>query len=552
MKQINFSDLHIYGELEKRIHMNFDRLEREEYQPENIFMKEYSWPGDFEGRTILALVLLAQATHRQPLYLEKIMEELPLHLNEMGYFGQVLPDGLVDEQQLSGHSWFLRAMSEYYLWKKDENVLRIIQNVIKNLVLRAKGYYVKYPVSPDDRVSAGEAMGSLYNGTVGNWYLSTDVGCAFILLDGATHAYQILKDPDLKSLIEEMIKKFLTIDILALSFQTHATLSACRGILRYYELTGEARFLACVENIFSLYLREGITENYANYNWFNRPEWTEPCAVIDSFVLAEGLWENTGEQAYLEYAHNIFYNAISYGQRPNGGFGCDICSGARDEFLTPRKDLYEAYWCCSMRGGEGLSRAVKYSCFVGENEIVVPFYNDSTSQFTFDDGKITLRQITGYPEVGKVRFEVISSDSIREKVLKLFIPSWTPKETVKLTLNEEEIPVNISEEGFVEIRTVLKTGTTIQLNFEISIRTETTINVNSIKVYHSIRHGFLMLGTENCGEPINLEKGNAFKNIGNGYYEASNSGVLLKPIKNIINTGEKEVRQSRLQILFRD
>lgn len=550
MRAINFSDIYISGDLMKRSGLNFNRLECEEYRPDNIFKNEYSWPGDFEGRTILALVLLAQATHRQPEYLGQIMELLPSHLNEKGYFGEIPPDGFVDEQQLSGHSWFLRAMVEYYLWKKDETVLDIIQNVVKNLLLRAKGYYSKYPVHPNDRVCDGEAIGSLYKGTVGNWYLSTDVGCAFIMLDGATHAYQLLKDPELKELIDEITEKFLSIDIYGLSFQTHATLSAIRGILRYYELTGDMRLLSAVEIIFSLYLRAGMTENYANYNWFNRPEWTEPCAVMDSFILAAGLWKNTGKLNYLEVAHNIFYNAISYSQRPNGGFGCDICAGAKDEFLSPRADLFEAYWCCTMRGGEGLSRAVEDNYFTSKNEIVIPFYNDSTAHFTFDEGKIILKQTTGYPITGDVRLEVAFSDTMEEKILRLFIPSWAKKERVRLAVNNDEIPVQAVNEGFIEVKTILVAGTVIHLSFDIGIRAEPAMNEKSINGYHSFRHGVLMLGAENKGEAVRLED-TAYEAMGNACYKAQATGLVLTPINNNTYTNEKLAKESRKQVLFK-
>ena len=49
---------------------------------------------------------------------------------------------------------------------------------------------------------------------------------------------------------------------------------------------------------------------------------------------------------------------MGYGQRPNGGWGCDLCAGARDEFLRPAAEIFEACWCCTMRGAEGLARAM--------------------------------------------------------------------------------------------------------------------------------------------------------------------------------------------------
>ncbi len=35
---------------------------------------------------------------------------------------------------------------------------------------------------------------------------------------------------------------------------------------------------------------EGMTRNYANCNWFEDLFWTEPCAIVDSFMAAAGLF----------------------------------------------------------------------------------------------------------------------------------------------------------------------------------------------------------------------------------------------------------------------
>ena len=71
----------------------------------------------------------AQATHREPVYLDEMIKMLPNKLNVKGYLGPLQGDTL-DEQQLSGHGWFLRALCEYYLWKKDDNVKKYIQDII--------------------------------------------------------------------------------------------------------------------------------------------------------------------------------------------------------------------------------------------------------------------------------------------------------------------------------------------------------------------------------------------------------------------------------------
>ena len=84
LETVPFSSIEIGGELKERVLMNFNRLEEEKYQPQNVYLNETlsgNWPGDTEGRTILGLVLDAQATGRTPQYLEQILDLLPEKLS---------------------------------------------------------------------------------------------------------------------------------------------------------------------------------------------------------------------------------------------------------------------------------------------------------------------------------------------------------------------------------------------------------------------------------------------------------------------------------------
>lgn len=376
MNSIPYTDVKAQGDLQNRAELLFTRLEGPMYQPENIFTVESGgWPGDWEGRTILALTMLTQITGRKPAYLDEIVEKLEEHVNEKGYLRQVLPDGDIDEQQLSGHSWLLRGLCEYYLLRKADTarslpVLHRIEAIVQNLFLPATGLYAAYPIRPEDRVTDGKESGHIGK-KVGHWYLSSDTGCAYIPLDGLSQAYVLLAKESsdrslveqLHTLLEEMATGFYAIPFLPISVQTHATLTGCRGMLRLYEQDRDPAKLAFVERIFALYQAEGMTANYANYNWFGRPEWTEPCAVIDSFMVAAQLYQYTAKPEYAEMAQRILYNALYAGERANGGFGTDTCLGAAEK---PDNHLlacstYEAYWCCSMRGGEGLAAVGRYS-----------------------------------------------------------------------------------------------------------------------------------------------------------------------------------------------
>ena len=160
---IPLSQLEMRGELHTRIAKNYARLEETRFQPKFVFHTDEesgNWPGDIEGRTMLGLVMAAQVAGREPLYLEEIIAQIPEHLNEKGYFGKIFPDGVMNEQQLAGNGWVLRALCEFSEWKNDPDVLEIVKTLSRNLFLPGKGLYSKYPIQNNSRKMDGGMIGA--------------------------------------------------------------------------------------------------------------------------------------------------------------------------------------------------------------------------------------------------------------------------------------------------------------------------------------------------------------------------------------------------------
>lgn len=395
---VPFESVHVNGELKDRILMNFNRLEETKYHPENVFLTDDEsggWPGDTEGRTILGLVMNARSSGRIPKYLKKIIDRLPSELNDKGYLGPIY-EGKMNEQQLSGNGWMLRGLCEYYEWTNDTTVLKYIESISENLFIAGKGYYSDYPIDPDsrDRNVGGESGTSQVRGT-DKWILSSDVGCIFIGMDGAIHAYKYTRNNQLKDVIDEMLFKLKEIDILGINAQTHAILTAARGLVRYSEITGDKSLLEWAERIYMIYKEHGMTETHGNYNWFNRFDtWTEPCAIVDFYMLAVQLWMKTEKSQYKEDAELIYYNALSHSQRNNGGFGTDNCPGiaSNDNCLRPKS--YEAHWCCTMRGSEGLGYAARTSSFVKGDTLYFPFLRECILNICLGSDKVKITEET--------------------------------------------------------------------------------------------------------------------------------------------------------------
>lgn len=552
IRPISLGDIRIGGELKTRLLRNFNRLEESKYQPDHVFLTEKEsggWPGDTEGRTILGLVMDAQASHREPLYLQEILKHLPTHLNSQGYMGTIY-DGMLNEQQLSGNGWLLRGLCEYYKWKKDKKVLSIIRSIATNLFVKGKELYKEYPIDPRLRRSQeGGASGNIDH-TYRHWMLSTDVGCVYIGMDGAIQAYDILRLPALKNVIDEMINSFLSVDLVHIKAQTHATLTACRGLVRYAGITGNRKYADEAVKRWQIYKSDGMTECFGNYNWFDRYDtWTEPCAIVDSYMLAVQLWQYTGEMVYRNDAELIYYNAIAHAQRANGGFGCDNCPGIASKNLNLEPFIDEASWCCTMRGGEGLSRAVGYAYFADGNSIVIPFYHSSEATVRLSRGQfVSIVQSTAYPFGNQVVLKIVDSN-VKDVCLRLAVPYWM--EQPRLTLNGKSCSCKLSN-GFIELRKALKKNDILIFSFNQNVRYEHTINQKNTRAQQfKVFYGPLLLGADGKDNSA-LHQGDNLVSSGSFSFTKQGSDIHLVPIYHLLDAkvSMKNKSSYQRQVIF--
>ena len=342
-------------ELSTRIALNFKRLaDSSYYQINEVFApSQYDWPADKEGRALLSFVSHYKISGKKIPCMDEMFKQFPTKLNEKGYLGTTRTDVIV-EQQLSGHSWLLRGLCEYYEQFSNEYALSIIDNITENLFMPTKGRYSTYPIDRTKKDEGGVSGNEI--GYCNNWLLSSDIGCAFMSVDGLSHVYKITKKEAVKELLDEMIDVYLSIDKISLRVQTHCTLTAARGMMRMYSVTKDEKYLNGAKEIYDLYVNGGgMTYTYQNLNWWQRPDtWTEPCAIVDSLMLSLELYKVTNDEAYRKTAARIYHNGLSTSQRDNGGAGTDtlVAKGSPWDYLKAR--TYEAAFCCSMRLSEGL------------------------------------------------------------------------------------------------------------------------------------------------------------------------------------------------------
>ena len=335
----------------KNIALNFQRLNDAPYSLDKLFQPaSYSWPGDWEGRALLAFLCHYEINGSEVPHLHAFFDMIGEKTNEHFYFGKPFDGVTVDEQQLSGHNWYLRGLLKYRQLFHSDLAMTYARETVENLFLPAMPWYSHYPLKRN--ASAGEVSGDLIT-TQDGWKLSSDIGCAFMCVDGLACYYQATKDEAVKAFLDRAIELFVSIDLVKYQLQTHTTLTCLRGILTLYQTTGQETYLQIVQDRFAFYLQHGMTLTYENFNWFGRPDtWTEPCAVTDSLILATELYKITQDSAYLTLARRIWFNGLQFCQRSNGGAGPNTCVAGEQNIL--KISMYEASFCCTMRYAEGL------------------------------------------------------------------------------------------------------------------------------------------------------------------------------------------------------
>lgn len=554
MKQLSMScapvspRVEVSGELLDRLLRSFDRLEQQDYSPDQCLIRPDGdgWHGDYVGRTILALANLSRVTGRSPKHLAKILSGLPECLNEQGYLGPVPVDGVLSEQQFSGHGWLVSGLIVAGELTGDNSVSLIAQKIVENLFGQMNGRMRGYPVRPEDRLREGNPSGETI-GQVDGWLVSSDIGCAFIALEGLVEAYALWPCTQWKTLIDEMLEAFVGIDLIAASMQLHASLTAARQFLQYYTLGGPSEALDVAQRVYALFRSEAMTENFANWNWFGRPTHTEPCAIVDSLILSVELWRSTGDPSYLEDAHAIYYNAMGYAQKPHGGFGLENCIGADGQDWLFNK-CYDVFWCCNMRGAVGLSRMADYAYIVtGPSTLTLPFYFDSLVDVSFSSGAaMRLTQNTGYPYEGTAKLTVEYAAMDKPVTLRLFAPSWSRADEVCIKVNGKP-DAFLRDKGFVCIERKFCAGDTVEITFGNGLRRQSCITKDAQPAAHTLRHGPLILGTKCQDGAPSLETLSA---VGDAVYEDSLSGVRVSPIGNVSTLSDEDARSDRRRLLF--
>ncbi len=338
--------------------------------------------------------------------MDRLVEKIPSKTNKYFFFGDIQKD-YIHEQQLSGHSWYLRGLLAYYELYGNSDALKFAQSTVENLYLPTKGKFCGYPT---DFIKKGGDVSGNSTEIVNGWLLSTDTGCAFMSIDGLSHYYAVTRDERVLKLLYEMRETFEKIDKIAIKAQTHCCLTAARGFIRIYNITSDKMFLNSAKKLWDLYATHGMTYTYQNFNWWGKGDtWAEPCAIVDSLILAGELFKITNDETYRVMAARIWHNGFSAMQVGNGGAGPTTTVSDTEPIL--KTAMYEAPFCCTMRLAEGLLYAKRNKEIL--YAVTDDVKKDNVGRYMLGD--IIYAEVTCSEETEKYidRSEEITVDNIR-------------------------------------------------------------------------------------------------------------------------------------------
>ena len=212
MRPIDIRNVTVEGDLRGRILKNFSRLHDPIYRAGQAGLPPcccIGWPGDWEGRAMLALIHGEEALHTKAAYLEELVDWIYSLMNDEGYRseeGDKLNPADINEQMHSAQNWLMRAFMAYYRLTGETKYLDDVKTILRKLYLPIKDHLPNYPRTAADRSQASDrAVIGHTAGQFREWRLSSDTGCIFMCFDGLGEAWQLIDEEPLHTEIGELI-----------------------------------------------------------------------------------------------------------------------------------------------------------------------------------------------------------------------------------------------------------------------------------------------------------------------------------------------------------
>lgn len=241
--------------------------------------------------------------------------------------------------------------------------------------------------------------------------------------------------------------------------------SCYEGIVEYYRLTGDEKYLQAAEGYSSImekYERNllgsaGYNDMFTNAsNEINAL--SEPCDSIHMMRLYEDLFLLTEDPKYMEYFERIFYNAFLAGVFKDGKWGARAVRGIGRHHFAEVQAKFVHNHCCVNNMPRAFMNMAEIAITSKNNAYYINLYEENK----YEDDNVILEISDGYFTTGIVN--ITAKPKKKDIVLCLRNPIWCKKTIIKH--NGENI---ISEKPYEKIA-LSKDDNEIIVSFDISPR----------------------------------------------------------------------------------
>ena len=243
--------------------------------------------------------------------------------------------------------------------------------------------------------------------------------------------------------------------------KAYEMMSCLDGLLELYRITGTARILDAMKNIwellwtheqnalFSVGFNDQFTHGAAYPNAL-----TEPCDVLHWMRFTSELYKLTGDVKYMHVFERTFYNPFLASAFKDGSWGARCARTAGRHMVAHLQANMQHSHCCVNNMPRGFLNAAESFVMEDADGLVINLYSAFTARSAFADVKIS----GSYLRDGRATVEI---DAKRDFTLRLRLPDWS----AHTTLDGKEIT---AADGYH--RLPVKAGKTVlSLTFDMAL-----------------------------------------------------------------------------------
>lgn len=430
----------------------------------------HAWQGEHVGKYLETACNVWKLTHNPALkkQMDRMMFTLINTQLEDGYLGTYTPDQYWTSWDVWSHKYNLHGLLAYYSTTGYKPALETCKKM-GDLLCRTFG---KNP-GQRDIILAGEhvgmaatsvldAMVELYKYTAEKKYLNF---CYYIL-----DAWEQDNGPHV---ISTILKTGRVTDVG--NRKAYEMLSNYVGLIKFYQITGDAKFLKAVELAWKdvvknrLYItgttsdhehfqEDGVLRAEANANM------GEGCVTVTWIQLNQNLFDITGDVKYLNQLEKSVYNHLLAAENPQNG-----CVS----YYTPlmnKKPYTCNITCCQSSVPRGIALVPNFTFGNIKNVATVLFYEPASykERITASNKKninATFKIDGNFPESGNVTITVEIAQAANFPIA-LRVPDWCTNYTAKAG---DKVYKGLPNQ-FVTINKTWKPGEIINIKFDMPVQ----------------------------------------------------------------------------------